>query len=408
MIELREYQINGANTALKILQENKIVYFCWEVRLGKTFTALQTADLYGAKKVLFLTKKLAIKSITSDFNELKPNFDITVINNESLHKITDNDFDLLISDEHHRCSAYPKPNKTAKMIKERFGNLPMIFLSGTPAIESGSQWFHSFWISNYSPFKQFYNFYKWAKIYVNPKIRYLGTLQIPDYSDAKTDFIMPLIEKYLLTYTQKEAGFVSEITENILYCEMLPKTESLIKKLIKDKVIKGKEELILGDTPVKLMSKVHQICNGTIKFESGESMILDASKAEFIKEYFKNKKIAIFYFFQKELEILQNIFGEILTTDLLEFDSTNKNIALQQVRGSEGISLKNAECLVYYNFGYSGKNYTQGRDRMTTKDREVNDVYFVLQKNDINDKILKVVKNKKRYSDKLFIKDFCK
>ena len=74
--------------------------------------------------------------------------------------------------------------------------------------------------------------------------------------------------------------------------------------------------------------------------------------------------------------------------------------------GSEGISLKAAKSLVYYSFGYSGKNFVQGRDRMTTIDREVNDVYFVFQKGDINEKIYKVISQKKRYSEKLFTKQY--
>ena len=74
--------------------------------------------------------------------------------------------------------------------------------------------------------------------------------------------------------------------------------------------------------------------------------------------------------------------------------------------GSEGISLKAAECLVYYNFGYSGKNFVQGRDRMTTKERIENNVFFVFSKNDINEKIYNVVKNKKKYSEKIFIRDY--
>ena len=43
---------------------------------------------------------------------------------------------------------------------------------------------------------------------------------------------------------------------------------------------------------------------------------------------------------------------------------------------------------------------------MTTIDRDVNDVYFVFQKGDINEKIYKVISQKKRYSEKLFTKQY--
>ena len=66
-MELRDYQIKGANDGCRILKEKGLVYFCWSVRTGKTLTALQTAENYGAKNVLFLTKKKAIKSIEGDY-----------------------------------------------------------------------------------------------------------------------------------------------------------------------------------------------------------------------------------------------------------------------------------------------------------------------------------------------------
>ena len=406
MIELRDYQKDLSAKAVDLLRRLKIVYLAMEVRTGKTLTALNAANDYGAKKVLFLTKLKAIKSIQDDYNALQPNYDIQIINNESLHKITDTDFDLIISDEHHRNSAFPKPNKTAKLIKERYGNLPMIFLSGTPTAESGSQWYHSFWVSNYSPFKYYRNFYAWARDFTRHKVRYLGSIQIADYSDSIDEKILPIVEPYLLKYTQSEAGFESEVKENILYCHMTERTNNMVKLLLKDKIIKGLKETVLGDTPAKLMSKVHQLSNGTCIFESGNSMVIDTTKAEFIKNHFNGKKIALFYFFQKEYDLLKSVFGDTLTNDLNEFKATDKHIALQQVAGSEGISLKEADYLVYYSFGYSGKNFIQGRDRMTTIDRKKNDVYFVFQKGDINERIYKVISQKKRYSEKLFVKQY--
>ena len=410
MIKLRDYQEEISTKAVDILTAKKIVYLAMEVRTGKTLTALSIANRYGAKKVLFLTKKKAIESgtILNDYNLLHPSFEIQIINNESLHKVVDSDFDLLISDEHHRNGSFPKPNKTTKEIKQRFGHLPMIFLSGTPAAESGSQYYHQFWISNYSPFKYYRNFYDWARIFTRHKVKYLGAIQIPDYSDSIDDSILENVSPYILRYTQKEAGFKSDITERILYCKMLDRTRSMIKMLIEDEVIVGQSDTIIADTAAAMMTKVHQLANGTIITEGGKSIITDDSKAKFIQSYFAGKKIAIFYYFQKEKEMLKTIFGDSITDDINEFNSTDKNFMVQQISGSEAISLKDAEALVYYNYGYSGKSYIQGRDRMTTKEREENNVYFVFEDGDINSRIYKSVKNKKRYNEKLFCKDFRK
>lgn len=407
MIQLRDYQKDISNKGLDILKRLSIVYLAMEVRTGKTLTALDIAQRYGAKSVLFLTKKRAIETgtIKADYEALECTFDINIVNNESLHKVIGK-YDMIISDEHHRNSAYPKPNKTAVAIKQLFGHLPMIFLSGTPAIESGSQWYHSFWISIHSPFGKYSNFYSWAKDYVNPKTRHLGAIKVPDYSESKDDLILPIIEPYLLKYTQKEAGFVTTIKEHHLNCVMSLQTEKMINQLLKDNILTGVSDAIIADTPVKLMNKVHQLANGTVILESGKAIITDTLKAEFIKAYFASQKIAIFYYFQKEKDILIQIFGDEITTDINEFNSTDKNFCIQQVSGSEAISLKAADALVYYNWGYSGKNFVQGRDRMTTKERENNNVYFIYARNDINEKILKTVKSKKRYNEKIFMRDY--
>ena len=103
MMELRDYQIDIANRAIDILKRLHIVYISAQVRVGKTLMALETAKLYGAKRVLFLTKKKAVNSIRSDYNNFGYEFDLTVTNDESMHKLEDTNYDLVIHDEHHRC-----------------------------------------------------------------------------------------------------------------------------------------------------------------------------------------------------------------------------------------------------------------------------------------------------------------
>jgi hypothetical protein len=402
--KLREYQQRIAIDAHFKLIDYHIVYLALEVRTGKTLTALETAKLYGAKNVLFLTKKKAISSIQNDYDNFGYSFNLTIINNESVHLINDT-FDLLISDEHHRNGAFPKPNKVTKLLKQRYSNLPMIFLSGTPHPESYSQIFHQFWISNYSPFRNYINFYKWANDYVIVTQKYLGFAKVNDYSSAKYEMIKSVIDKYFISFTQTDAGFETSVNENILYCEMLDTTYDLIKRLRKDKVIVGKNEVVLADTGVKEMSKIHQMYSGTVKFESGNTKILDYTKGEFIKDKFKDSKIAIFYKFKAEYDLLKMCFGENLTNDLDVFNTTDKNIALQIVSGREGISLAKAKYLVYFNIDFSAVSYWQSRDRLTTMDRKINDVYWIFAKNGIENKIYKSVSNKKDFTLAIFRKD---
>lgn len=400
---LRDYQNDIVTKAKTILNQFGIVYLAMEVRTGKTATALTIAKDY--KRVLFITKKKAIQSILDDFSALNYNYELVVINNESMHKI-DGKFDLIISDEHHRNGTYPKPNLSAKFIRSNFSKLPMIFLSGTPSPESFSQLYHQFWVSSNSPFKEYKNFYTWAKDFVTIQEKNFGFKVVKDYSNANFLKINDYISKYFIKFTQNEAGFETKVSENVLICDLKPTTTRLIEQLKRDLIIVGKEEEIIADTKVKLMQKIHQLCSGTIIFESGNGKVIDDSKAVFIKSEFKDKKIAIFYKFQNELKAIKSVFGDSVTTDLEEFNSTDKNIALQIVSGREGISLKNAEVLIYYNIDFSALSYWQSRDRLTTMDRKSNQIYWIFSRNGIEQKIYEKVINKKDFTLKHFNTEF--
>jgi hypothetical protein len=406
MLQLRDYQVKLANEGCDILKNKGLVYFALQVRVGKTLTALQTAENFGAKNVLFLTKIKAFSSIQWDYDQMNFSFKLTIGNDESLHKITDT-FDLVIHDEHHRFGAYPKPNTTAKLFKEKFSHLPMIFLSGTPTAESHSQWYHQMWVSDYSPFKDYPNFYKWAADFVNVKQKHLGFTKINDYSDADIKHINRRIKYNLLTFTQEQAGFTSTVNEMVLEVEMKPITYQIIERLKRDLVVKNQHnQLILADTAVKLQQKVHQLSSGTCKFEDGTSKVIDYTKAEYIRDNFKDVKIGIFYKFKEEWNALKEIIGDNLTDNLDEFNTTDKNIALQITSGREGISLKEAKYLVYYNIDFSSVSYWQSRDRLTEKTRLSNEVFWIFAKKGIENSIYKTVLTKKDYTTSLFLKDF--
>ena len=231
-VTLRDYQLKLVNEGYSKLMQFNMVYLSMEVRTGKTLTALSLANKFSCTNVLFVTKKKAIKSIESDFELLNPNYNITVINYESLHKVT-GEFQILIIDEAHSVGTYPKPSKRFKDLKAIIKNNPyarLIFLSGTPSPESYSQLFHQFRLSDiYSPFKEYANFYKWAKDYVNVTQRNLGYAKVNDYSDANKQKIDEVLSKYFISYTQSEAGFNQQVNEHILEVEMKPKTYEIVK-----------------------------------------------------------------------------------------------------------------------------------------------------------------------------------
>jgi hypothetical protein len=279
-------------------------------------------------------------------------------------------------------------------------------MSGTPTPESYSQMYHQVYSIPTNPFRSFSNFYRFADQYVNKKDRLINGRRINDYSDGRVDIVNKM-NKYTINYTQKQAGFVSNIKEHMLHVPVDDSIYDMVAFLRKHRVLELEEGVILADTPVKLMQKVHQLFSGTCKFEDGSSAVLDESKAIFIKNRFKGQKIGIFYKFKEELNALKQVFGDDLTADLDEFyNHPTKSIALQIVSGREGISLKQAKFLVYYNIDFSATSYWQSRDRMTTKERSENEVFWVFAQDGIEDKIYRAVTAKKNYTLQHFKYDF--
>mgnify|MGYP003109701272 CR=1 FL=1 len=405
-MKFRDYQIEIISKGLQILKTSGFLYLAMEVRTGKTLTSLGMCNLLQAKDVLFVTKKKAISSIVEDYNKLSPYYKLEVINYESLHKVAQTGWDVVICDEAHTMGAFPKPNKRAKQIKEiiRRSNPFVILLSGTPTPESYSQMYHQVYGIPNNPFSVYKNFYSFCRSYVDVKTKYINSMTINDYS-AGFKSIIDDMAPYKINYSQKMAGFKTVIEEKVLYVELSSVCRSLIKQIKKDRIIQGDNEIVLADTGVKLMSKIHQLCSGTVKFESGNSMVIDNTKAKFIKKQFKNKKIGIFYKFKEEYKAIKSVYKDMITNDLEDFNSTKKSIALQIVSGREGISLKKADALVYYNIDFSATSYWQSRDRMTTKNRDANKIYWIFSKSGIEKKIYKTVVKKKDYTLTHFKRD---
>lgn len=396
-MELRQYQKEIVDKGVGILRNHGFLYLAMEVRTGKTLTSLSIAEEVGAKAVLFLTKKKALSSIGKDADLLCPSYEFFAINYESMHKLPHKNWDVVILDEAHSLGAFPKPSKRAKAVRDLVRKSKVILLSGTPTPESYSQMYHQVYGIKGNPFSGYKNFYRFCDDYVDVKTQIVNSLPIKFYNKGLPS-ILTAMQPYMISFSQREAGFKSDLREHILRVPMEARTYELCKRLRKDRVIDGNEEVVLADTPVKLMQKLHQMYSGTVKFESGKAMVFDHSKAQFIYDKFLGQKIGIFYKFKAELKALQDVYGDELTTDLEEFYDGDKSIALQIVSGREGISLRQAVALVYYNIDFSATSYWQSRDRMTTKDRTESDIYWVFAERGIETQVYKAVTEKKDYT----------
>lgn len=397
-MELRIYQKEISDQAASKLKEYGCCYLSMECRTGKSLTALATAHKYGAKKVLFISKLKALPSIQADYELLKPNFELTTINFESCHKIVGS-FELIVIDEAHSLGAFPKPSKRTEAIKGLCGELPVLFLSGTPSPESYSQLFHQFWVCTHSPWKKYKNFYRWAKDYVNVCPKKVNGYTLNDYSDANKAKIDSDTKHLFISYSQEQAGFDTTIKEETLEVKMLPSTKLLFSTLKKNRVVEVRSNTILADSPAKLLSKLHQISSGTVISEDGTHILLDGSKAMFIRDKFKDKKLAIFYVFQSEFDLLKQVFPNWTDSPEVFQASTDKTFISQVRRAREGVRLDSADALIFYNLEFSYLSYEQGRNRLISKERQGDVcVYFVCSDFGLEKDVLEAVHGKQDFT----------
>jgi SNF2 family DNA or RNA helicase len=418
MITLRPYQIEISEKACSLIQQYKIAYLSMQVRTGKTLTSLYAADKYLSQKewanVLFLTKKKAISSIENDCELLKPKYKLLVTNYESIGKVADKDFDLIICDEAHCLGQFPQPAERTKQLKELCKGKPIIYLSGTPTPESYSQIYHQFWISEFSPFDEYTTFYKWATEFVDKKKRYFYNREITDYSKARQANIDNFCKHLFISCTQEEAGFIQNVQEHVLKVRMKDVTYNLADKMRKKRVHIGSNgEEIVADTEVKLMQKLHQIYSGTVIADNIQQPIcFDTSKVEFIKQQFMGKKIAIFYKFRAEELMLKKYFNTTSDPDFFNKygygNGVNDLVFISQIQsGREGIDLSTADCLIMLNIDFSSVSYQQARARLQSKNRTKECLlYWIFCDGGIEEKIYKSVMGKQDYTLSYFKRDF--
>lgn len=419
--KLRDYQVKLSDEIVKRLHTLGIAYLAAQVRTGKTATSLHAAQVYieNAKindpLVLFITKKKAISSIMSDAAALDVKYDLIVINYEQIKNLEEyikKGIALVIIDEAHSLGRYPKPSIRTKQLKQFIFTRPVIFLSGTPSPESYSQLYHQFYISSLSPFANYTNFYAWSKDFVNVKQKRYAHGLVIDYSNAIEERVQKAIQPYMISFTQEEAGFTEMVEEEILEVEMEPSTYKLVKNLSDRRVIQNKDgDVVMADTNVKLMQKLHQIYSGSVIIDQPErtTSAFDASKAEFIYSKFAGKKIAIFYKFIGELALIRRYFGSRIVETPEEFrDGGQDAVFVSQIQsGREGINLSTADALIMFNIDFSAVSYFQARARMQSRERTTPaKLYWIFAKNGIEHKIYKRVLNKEDYTISYFKKDF--
>ena len=337
--------------------------------------------------------------------------DVQVVSYDSLHKIAVLSSEwVIIADEAHGFGAYPKPALRAKELRRISQHCRVIMLSATPTPESYSMIYHQLWAANVKiPFITDYrNFYAWAKDYVTPKQKKIGTGQmIADYSHAKQELILPQIEPYMLTATKTEAGFTQTTIKEAFFTAPLPDAvKCLIAEVKKNRIAylptEQGEVVILADTAAKLLSKEHQLASGTVIPEgSKEGIVLSTHKIGTLKFAMRlYPRVAVFYKFIAERKMLLEALGDAVTEDNQEFNvNPSKTFIGQFISKREGINLEKADAIICLNIDFAYLSYIQMINRMMSYNRtKPAVVVWIFSDNGIEEAIYKAVAKKKNYT----------
>jgi hypothetical protein len=412
-MKLRDYQTELVGKAVAILNQHGFVYLTLETRTGKTPVSLM-ASFAIRKRVIFATKKSIMKDIDNTYLELCTDYQtardaqLEVVSFDSLHKLKPLSECVIIADEAHSFGAFPKPSLRAKELRRISKGCPVIMLSATPTPESYSMIYHQLWAANAKlPIVTDYkNFYAWAKDYVKIGQKIFGSgMKVNDYSHAKAELITPHLEPISLSITKEQAGFAitEDDIEEIVMRSIIPEPlKLLIAKVKKDRIAYFEDYTILADTAAKLLSKEHQLVSGTVIPEDRKTgIIISDHKIKTIRfAMLAYKRVAIFYKFIAEKDMLMAAFGDRVTEDFREFNADSTKVFIGQfISKREGINLEQADAIICLNIDFAYLSYIQMVNRMMSFKRTKKPVLiWIMSDNGIEEDILRVVKKKKKYT----------
>jgi len=346
----KPHQIAASEAAVKLLNQHGMAALFGLPRTGKTRTALRAASLYGANNVLVLTKKAAIGGWRSEISATQPHFGIHVINYEQVKHLKDK-YDFLILDESHNLGSRGKPTQRVKAIRALAYNLPALFLTGTPTIETPLGIYHQWCVTKHSPFDEFKNFYKFFRVYGVPNPIWLNGRQVEQYKEHRPE-LDGIIEKYAVRVSQDDAGIKHQAQDVVHTVPLSKKTKARLKELEEHGVV-GK---YVYDTDMGVRTALHQLESGTLLYEDEYIMLKNTEVVDYIRDTFGDSPdVALFAHFKSTRKKLRQ--------------HLKRAQIFSSIAHSEGVDMSHMKHMVIVNTGYSGAKAAQLRERVVNMNR---------------------------------------
>ena len=331
---------------------------------------------------------------------------IAVVNYESIEKWTDIHYDGMILDESHKAKNVSSDiNKALCNINSENTYL----FTGTPQDKQRDEVFAQLKI-------------------LNPNLLSLKTLFYDRYF-VLDDYYKPIKEKHSeeleeiitkVSYGDKTENLIDlpKEKEYVLQCE-LGDLKNTYKKFKKDKVLKGKGWIAIGDSGAKHRTKLTQLCSGFIYDEEGKAHRTPYNpKAHAIAELAKKVKKAIIYTtYNEEQLIVEEVLKQIKksyvvvngqskdSAEALDKFKNNKVdfLVIQIVSGNAALDFPHINNVIYYSLHDSYIYFEQSKYRIRRigQTKECN-YYYLIVKGTVEGHRLRSLKNKKSFNNREF------
>lgn len=393
---------------------NKVAYYL-DMGLGKTFVATEKAITFKEDLIVLVCQKSKLKDWKEHFESFYPKFNaviykkemesippntVLIINYDSVWKRKQfeklKNYTLILDESSYIKN--PKSNRTKFILKMKPSNV--ILLSGTPTGGKYEELLPQIKLLGWNITKKEY----WN--------RYI------EYFDMKNRGIpFPVITGYKnvddLKENLREHGAVFMKTEEVItlpdtvHYKIHVPTIKEYKTFLKDRVIVIDDEELVGDNSLTKLLRLREL-----------SSTYNKHKREKLKELLESTydRVIIFYSFKEEMKIIKAICDDLKkpisivngeTRDLNNYECLENTVTLIQYQaGAMGLNLQKSNKIIYYSPTLSSELFEQSKKRTHRLGQNKTCMYYYLiTQNSIEEKIYKVLEQRKDYTDKLFTED---
>ena len=288
--------------------------------------------------------------------------DVHVINYEQLHKV-DHKYKTVIVDEATKIASYPRKNKARKNLENLIHEeAKVIWLSGSPKVESPAQLFHQLSLSPYHSFNKYDSYYEiffGSSHYKNnhkdlegygdiSAFKYYGgNRPIQDYS--KVSVPKRLYEPCFIKRDSIEGTHIPTI--HVIYTKMPSGLRKLYSDMKTKSICQTNDDTFIANGGAAKQSKLLQLSSGTCISVDNQNVVIDSFKARELAKHYLGKVICVFYKYDAHRELLETVFDK---EHLYQIDSK-----------CLGLDLSHYDEMAIFSGTYSGQNNLQALERLT-------------------------------------------